>query len=35
MTIKQGIVDMEQMFSLLDVDQEIADKPGMPPAGGT
>ncbi len=30
MTIKQGIVDMEQMFSLLDVDQEIADKPDAP-----
>ena len=28
MTIKQGIVDMEQMFSLLEVDREIADKPG-------
>ncbi|HLJ05977.1 MAG TPA: ABC transporter ATP-binding protein/permease [Acetobacteraceae bacterium] len=30
MTIKQGIVDMEQMFSLLEVDQEIADKPNAP-----
>jgi ABC-type transport system involved in Fe-S cluster assembly fused permease/ATPase subunit len=28
MTIKQGLVDMEQMFALLRVDQEIADKPG-------
>ncbi|HEY8289863.1 MAG TPA: ABC transporter ATP-binding protein/permease [Acetobacteraceae bacterium] len=28
MTIKQGLVDMEQMFSLLRVDQEVADKPG-------
>jgi ATP-binding cassette, subfamily B, heavy metal transporter len=28
MTIKQGIVDMEQMFSLLEVGQDIADKPG-------
>jgi ABC-type transport system involved in Fe-S cluster assembly fused permease/ATPase subunit len=27
MTIKQGLVDMEQMFSLLRVDQEVADKP--------
>jgi ATP-binding cassette subfamily B protein len=30
MTIKQGLVDMEQMFSLLRVDQEVADKPGAP-----
>jgi ATP-binding cassette, subfamily B, heavy metal transporter len=28
MTIKQGLVDMEQMFRLLEVDQEIADRPG-------
>jgi ABC-type transport system involved in Fe-S cluster assembly fused permease/ATPase subunit len=28
MTIKQGLVDMEQMFALLRVPQEIADKPG-------
>ena len=28
MTIRQGIVDMEQMFRLLDEDQEIADRPG-------
>ena len=28
MTIKQGIVDAEQMFGLLEVGQEIADRPG-------
>jgi len=28
MTIRQGIVDMEQMFRLLEVEQEIADRPG-------
>jgi ATP-binding cassette subfamily B protein len=28
MTIKQGLVDMEQMFGLLRVKQEIFDKPG-------
>jgi ATP-binding cassette, subfamily B, heavy metal transporter len=28
MTIKQGLVDMEQMFTLLRVDQEVADRPG-------
>src|SRR5208283_1619165 len=28
MSIKQGLVDMEQMFALLRVEQEIADKPG-------
>jgi ATP-binding cassette subfamily B protein len=28
MTIKQGLVDMEQMFRLLEVEQEIADRPG-------
>jgi ATP-binding cassette subfamily B protein len=28
MSIKQGLVDMEQMFSLLMVEREIADKPG-------
>jgi len=28
MTIKQGLVDMEQMFRLLDVEQEITDRPG-------
>jgi ABC-type transport system involved in Fe-S cluster assembly fused permease/ATPase subunit len=28
MSIRQGLVDMEQMFTLLRVEQEIADKPG-------
>jgi ABC-type transport system involved in Fe-S cluster assembly fused permease/ATPase subunit len=28
MTIKQGLVDMEQMFALLRVQREIVDKPG-------
>ena len=28
MTIKQGLVDMEQMFSLLRVEQEVTDRPG-------
>jgi ATP-binding cassette subfamily B protein len=28
MTIKQALVDMEQMFRLLEVDREIADRPG-------
>jgi ATP-binding cassette, subfamily B, heavy metal transporter len=27
-TIKQGLVDMEQMFKLLNVDQEVKDSPG-------
>jgi ATP-binding cassette, subfamily B, heavy metal transporter len=27
MSIKQGLVDMEQMFALLRIDREIADKP--------
>ena len=27
MTIKQGLVDMEQMFRLLEVDRDIADRP--------
>ena len=27
-TIKQGLVDMEQMFRLLSVDQEVQDSPG-------
>jgi ATP-binding cassette subfamily B protein len=31
MTIKQSIVDMEQMFSLLEVKPEIADRPGAKP----
>ncbi len=30
-SIKQGIVDMEQMFRLLAVDQEVADPPGALP----
>ncbi len=30
MSIRQGLVDMEQMFALLRVEQEIADKPGAP-----
>jgi ATP-binding cassette subfamily B protein len=28
--IKQGLADMEQMFRLLALDQEVADKPGAP-----
>jgi ATP-binding cassette, subfamily B, heavy metal transporter len=28
MTIKQGLVDMEQMFRLIEVDREITDRPG-------
>jgi len=28
MTIKQGLVDMEQMFAVLRVDQEVRDRPG-------
>ncbi len=28
MTLKQGLVDMEQMFGLLRIEQEVADKPG-------
>jgi ATP-binding cassette, subfamily B, heavy metal transporter len=31
MTIKQGLVDMEQMFTLMQVEPEITDKPGAPP----
>ncbi len=30
-SIKQGVVDMEQMFRLLAVDQEVADAPGARP----
>ena len=30
MTIKQGLVDMEQMFPLLRVEQEVADEPDAP-----
>ncbi|MCW3472961.1 ABCB family ABC transporter ATP-binding protein/permease [Limobrevibacterium gyesilva] len=29
--IKQGLTDMEQMFRLMSVHQEVADKPGAPP----
>jgi ATP-binding cassette subfamily B protein len=29
-SLKQAIVDMEKMFELMDVDVEIADKPGAP-----
>ena len=29
--IKQGLIDMEQMFKLLDTEAEIADAPGAPP----
>jgi ATP-binding cassette subfamily B protein len=29
--IKQGLVDIESMFSLLGVSQEVKDKPGAPP----
>jgi ATP-binding cassette subfamily B protein len=29
--IKQGLVDMEAMFSLLGVAREVADRPGAPP----
>ena len=32
-SIKQGVVDMEQMFRLLAVDQEVADTPGARPLG--
>ncbi len=28
MTIKQGLVDMEQMFTLMEVEAEVTDKPG-------
>ncbi len=31
MTIKQGIVDMEQMFRLLEVDRDITDRPDAKP----
>ncbi|WP_118858055.1 ABCB family ABC transporter ATP-binding protein/permease [Sphingomonas mesophila] len=30
-SIKQGLIDMEQMFSLLDTPAEIVDVPGAPP----
>jgi len=29
-TIRQGLIDMEAMFKLIDTDQEIRDKPGAP-----
>ena len=29
--IRQGLIDMEHMFRLLDTNTEIADKPGAPP----
>ena len=29
--IKQGLIDVEQMFTLLKVNAEIADKPGAKP----
>ncbi|MGI3777865.1 MAG: ABCB family ABC transporter ATP-binding protein/permease [Janthinobacterium lividum] len=29
--VRQGLVDMEQMFRLLDVPQEVADRPGAQP----
>ena len=32
--ISNALVDMEQMFGLLDVQAEIADKPGAPPLVG-
>jgi ATP-binding cassette subfamily B protein len=35
MTIKQGLVDMEQMFALLRLDHEITDKPGARPLVAT
>ncbi len=31
MTIKQGLVDMEQMFTLMEVEPEVVDKPDAPP----
>ncbi len=34
-SIKQGVVDMEQMFQLLAVDQEVADPPGARPLPAT
>ena len=33
--IKQGLIDMEQMFKLLDTEAEIADAPGAPPLAVT
>lgn len=34
-SIKQGVVDMEQMFRLLSVDKEVADKPAARPLACT
>jgi ABC-type transport system involved in Fe-S cluster assembly fused permease/ATPase subunit len=34
MTIRQGLVDMEQMFTLMQVSPEITDKPGAPALAG-
>lgn len=31
--IRQGLTDIEQMFDLLDVKQEVSDKPGAAAAG--
>jgi ATP-binding cassette, subfamily B, heavy metal transporter len=31
MTIKQGLVDMEQMFTLMQIEPEIVDRPAAPP----
>jgi ABC-type transport system involved in Fe-S cluster assembly fused permease/ATPase subunit len=31
MTLKQALVDMEQMFTLMQIKPEITDKPGAPP----
>ncbi len=30
-TIRQGLIDMEAMFRLIDTPQEVVDKPGAPP----
>jgi ATP-binding cassette subfamily B protein len=35
MTIKQGLVDMEQMFTLMQVEAEVVDKPGAAPLVAT
>ena len=29
--IKQGLIDVEEMFTLLDVDADITDRPGAAP----
>jgi ATP-binding cassette subfamily B protein len=37
-SIKQSLLDMEQMFKLLDIDVDVRDRPGAPPlavSGGT